>query len=440
MLGFLGNSAFVVSNVGLAEASVTLADTNGVVEAVSVPVGETHMFEVGLLNQLDSTTNVADSGFVITSDEPLQVYSILPPAAWPSADGTIILPSSALGTRHRAVAYNDGHRVSGSGLDDRQYLAVVATEDETDVTVTVAAPGAKTLAGPGVIALDADAGPDTVVVTLDRLQTLVIGADSVDPGTGQFSVELSGTTIESNKPVAAYSGNPASDVPRASFRTCCADILATALPPVHSWGNEYAGVKTLPLGLESDLWRLIADVDNTTVEVTGDVVQTITLNAGEYEDIETSGNLWFSSNEPVGLVHFLEGNDTVKATLTSHEGQMLSNPSDPAMVWVHPVGNWLNRYVFPVGPSTIMEWFHDHVTVVAPHDQWSTLTLNGSALPSPTDLNGEFGFVRVPVSDPIYELKAPDGVPVEITVYGYANYGSYLYPGGMGLLPLNPEL
>ncbi len=433
-----GDTSFVAGNVSNETATVTLSTIDGLVEQKTIEPGQIYQFVVDDTHQLLEQSRVSEDGYVLESDQVLQVYSFLPPWSTATADATIVLPRTALGLKHRAVTYNDRNGGSPNGIDGRQYVSVVATEDDTKVTFELAAPGSATLAGPEIPALEKDEGVDSVVVTLDRLETLTIAADNRDPVTEAYNVEMSGSLVRADKPIAAYSGNPPTGLPAKFPWPCCADLIATTLPPTTSWGREYAAVKLLPIDVEPDIWRIIANRDGTEVELTGGLEDLIVLDEGEFFDLETPESFWASGNHAFGLVHFMAGADLIEGDLQTYEGPVLSNPGDPAMVWVYPAGNWLNRYLFPVGPTTAGEWLHDHVNVVAPLADWGDITLGGVALPAATELTDEMGYVRIPVPDPVYELLAPPGVPVEVTVYGYVHNGSYLYPGGMGLGKLNP--
>jgi hypothetical protein len=433
-----GSTGFAASNASANPATVTLSDINGQIDQRVIQPGDFHMFVVDSTHHLEATTEVTEHGFVIDSDEVLQVYAFIPPISTVTADATIVLPRTALGHKHRAVTYNDFNGSSPDGIHGEQYVSVVAVEDDTEVFFELAAPGSATLAGSVLPALEKKSGEDNFSVVLDRLETLTIAADNQDPVTEAYNVELTGSLIRSDKPIAAYSGNPPVGVPAKFPWPCCADLIATNLPPTTTWGTQYAAVKLYPIDVEPDVWRFIGNRDDTEIELTGGVDDLIVIDEGEFFDLETPESFWAAGNHAFGMVHFMPGADMVEGSLQTYDGPSLSNPGDPAMVWVYPAGSWLNRYLFPVGPVTGGEWLHDHVNIVAPLADWDDVTLGGNPLPAATELTDTMGYVRVPVPDPIYELLAPPGVGVEVTVYGYVHNGSYLYPGGMGLGKLNP--
>jgi len=424
-------TGFMVSNMSSSVAHVTFSDKGGLIEQVEVQPGAMHMFTDQGEHQMDTIPYIGEDGYLIESDQVLQVFQFMPPEGTSSADASIVLPGPTLGVRHRVVTYNT-HENSGF-----QYAAVVATEDDTEVTFTLAQPGSQTIAGEGLSALDFSMANDTLVVQLDRLDNvLIVGLWENDAGDLN---EFTGSLVESNKPVAVYSGKDVTNVPEGY---CCADLIATAVPPVGTYGTEYAGVRFLPIGQPGkyDIWRVIGNHDGTVIELTGDHQGTLMLDAGEFTDIATGDVFWASSNHPFGLVHFMTAGSLFPNSFTPPGCETLASPGDPAMGWVYPKGNWLNRYLFSPGTGTD-SWCHDHVTIVAALEDWEEITMDGQPLPEPTPIGGasEHGYVYVPVPNPSHEIEAPPSVEVEVSVYGYVSHGSYFYPGGMGLRTLNPE-
>lgn len=434
-------AAFTVSNVSDQMATVTLSDINGQVSQVPVAAGQIHTFEDMGAHQMPMGTATGNDGLVIESDQVLQVYQFIPSFATATADASIVLPEQALGTKHRIAAYND-REPSGSR---HQYAAIVALEDDTTITFTLAQPGSEALNPMGVPVADKDDGPDSLEVTIDRLETWVVSGNLKYSQTGLVTNELSGSLVESDKPIAVYSGNDVSYLPEnegGSFN-CCADLISTAVPPTTVYGEQYAGVKSLPLGEEIDLWRFLANEDGTEIQLSGGVDMMIALDEGEFFDLESAEVFWAEGNLPFGMVHFLtSGTSTmIPGGLMPFDcGNSIATPGDPALEWAYPLGNWLNRYLFPVGPSTISQWCHDHATVVAPIEDWDAITFDGGGLPAPTEIAATgMGYVYVELPNAFHEIEAPETVGVEVSVYGYVGHGSYFYPGGMGLQSLNPE-
>ena len=447
---FGAHMAFVVSNVSTEEAYVVLSNSSGEVDAMTVAAGEVDWF-------LDPGQQVGpglfDSGFVLESDRPIQVFSLKPPELVETNDATIVLPKTALGTTHRVFSYNDRYNTSRLGA---QWVVIEATEDDTAVTFTLADEATRTYEGnvpSAELPLDGTTGPTSITKTLARFETLMIAADNSHPVDYTWTNQLTGSLVQSDKPVAVYSGSDCSFAPEADNEDgvvpwppadewCCCDVLTTAVPPVSTWGTQYVGVKLLARADEVDIWRFIAHEDDTTIQLGGGVDQTIELAAGEYADVETRENFVADGNRAFGLVHMMTGAGNTglgDETIPTYDCGDLGHPGDPAATWAYPTGNWMRRYVFPSGLARDGTWCQDHATVVATLDDWVSIEFDGEPLPAPTPLAGtEFGFAYVPAEDGTHELIAPPGVGVELTAYGFSEWGSYLYPGGLGLAEINP--
>lgn len=419
------------SNLSSEIATVTLSDIDGELETVQLDPGETHLFvRDDLAHKMSFVgSEIGQDGYLLESDFPIQVFQIIPPFASATADASIVLPQSALGTRHRAVGIENGYPTT-------QYLVAVATEDDTEVTFTLEHPGSFTEAGGGLSALDYDNGEESFTVQLDRLEHIVISSPTHYGDNDEVNA-ITGSLLESDKPVAVYGGHR-----NILLWAGANDLVSTAIPPARVYGERYAGVKFIPVGNEYDQWRFIADHDDTTIELSGGVEDTITLDAGEYQDVETTKAFWAEGDQPFGLVHIMTGSSAFPPVYAEDCDVTIGGPGDPAIGWVYPRGNWLNRYLMPVGPTIDPEkpWCHDHITVVSSLSRWDEIMLNDEPLPPAVPLgdSGQ-GYTYVTAPEEFYELEAPSDVAVEVSVYGYRQHGSYFYPGGMGLRELNPE-
>jgi hypothetical protein len=164
------------------------------------------------------------------------------------------------------------------------------------------------------------------------------------------------------------------------------------------------------------------------------------LDEGEFVDVETPDVFWATGNQPFGLAHFMTAGSLLPMQLIPYDcPDPIASPGDPAVGWVYPAGNWLNRYLFSPGTGST-SWCHDHATIVAPLSKWDEITMDGLPLPAPTPIGGDsdHGYVYVPVPNPTHELQGPPDAGFEVSVYGYYGHGSYFYPGGVGLQTLNP--
>jgi len=97
-------------------------------------------------------------------------------------------------------------------------------------------------------------------------------------------------------------------------------------------------------------------------------------------------------------------------------------------------GQFMKSYVF-LTPDAYLE---DYLNVIAPMDVTS-ITLDGVQLPvaqlQAVGTSG-YGVYRTVLGDGIHRIESDKAIG--IVVYGYDNDVSYGYPGGMGLVELNP--
>ncbi len=85
------------------------------------------------------------------------------------------------------------------------------------------------------------------------------------------------------------------------------------------------------------------------------------------------------------------------------------------------------EYVFLV-PT---KYASNYVTIVAPTGAQVTVDGSSSGLSFETLPSGQYSAARMPLSEGAHHLVADK--PVGITVYGWDQYVSYGYPGGMNL-------
>ena len=438
------DTAFIVSNVAPERAHVVLEDRDGPVSAFDLEPGASRSVIMGPEHQLLPTTGLQRRGYKLTSDQVLQLFIVSPPERSFTADATTALPRNALGQRHRIVTYPGNY---GSPGQAQEWVVIAATEDDTQVTVELSGDDTITLGGQGFPPLDsAVAGQNQYTVTINSFDVLVVAASAIDPNTGDADNDITGSLVHSDKPVAVFSGTIPVYVPQPPVGEglCCADLLAEAVPPTAALGYRYAAVKFDPLGQEPDLWRFVGDRDGTTVTLSGGLDDVIELEAGQVVDIVTQESFIAEGTHAFALVHFMTGSELVEGsqegpTTDTADCGPINTPGDPAMSWVYARGNWLTRYLFTVDISEGTPWCRDRFTVVAPAESWDLIEHNGDALPPGEPLgDGELLQAYVAAEDGTHDLWAPEDVGFEVTVYGYADDGSYVFAGGMGVQSLNP--
>ena len=253
-------------------------------------------------------------------------------------------------------------------------------------------------------------------VTLNRLQTYLIERNG----------DTTGARITSTKPISFFSSNRCSFVP-SSVRYC--DYLTEQLPPTSTWGREFL-VASL-LGRRSpELYRIIASRASTTFTIAcvGRSTLSYTLsNAGSWQEVSLADNSYctIEASAPVLVAQFAYG--------TQADGVS----ADPFMVMIPPIDQFSNRYVFNV----LSTFTTNYITVyVSPQYyqrerifldgsnvvnwQWTTVQCSDGTVCGYISGRSMSAGSHVLYHDDLYAR-------IGLIVYGFYNYDSYGYPGGL---------
>ena len=274
--------ALVVSNTSEQSADITIRKTDGgpPEASASVAPGQLHIFELPPYN-VDGTFKGVGA-WRVNATAPIVAYQFNPLEnnLVYSNDASVLFPANAWGSEYMVMSR---FQVDSTPFPFRSFFTVVAGYAQTEVTVVISE--GPTLAGPGVPVLNAG---ETFTTTLEPYEILNIQSDA-------SAVDLTGTQITSNQPVAVFGGHEAA----VSSDQCCADHLEQQLMPINAWGKTYVASKSASRGVEKDYWRILAAHANTTVITTPNQGFIPTLNEGEYWDIASDQNFLIESNNPV---------------------------------------------------------------------------------------------------------------------------------------------
>ncbi|MBI4886684.1 MAG: choice-of-anchor D domain-containing protein [Acidobacteria bacterium] len=391
-----------VTNPGDTSANVSITQGAASITSAVVAAGGTQYFSLPWVNALASASGtgmVTDGAYRVQSDAPVAVYQMNPLHAVVSgspsytADSSLLLPVHRLTGNYRAVTWPT---FSGSYPG---YVAVVATEDNTSVTLAGSFQG-----GGGFPA----SGGTMTLNRGDVLQVLSAGTD------------ISGSLVTASAPVAVFGGHSCTNVP-VPVGYC--DHLEEQASPIEALGTEHvAAVPFNATGTPRHYVKIVGTVDGTTL--TYDPVQPgapTSVNAGESILFEATDHIRITSSSPVVVVQALEGGSAFAGSLTA---------GDPAMGAVPPTHQFLNSYTFVANPS----WAENWATVMAPAG--ATITIDGTPIPGASfepvgDGTWAVAHVALPATpDP---HVAAGSQPFGLVVYGYGGYASYIYAGGMNL-------
>ena len=364
----------------------TAVVTPGNITEVSIPVSSTNW-----------TANSSDYNSVRAySDDEFVCYQIN--RAYATSDAALALPVDVLNTEYVLASYRP---VAPS---DSEFL-IIAAYDNTTITITPSVNLSGHLAG------------TPFNVLLNRGQGYFNYGTSSGAGG-----DITGTIVQSDRPVYVINGNKCTYIP-PTYLYC--DHIFEVAHPIQSWGKNIP-VSNLPQRTGS-IYRILASVDGTTVTMDGSFL--VSLNRGQfYETSVLSGEHHFQANHPIFVIQFMTG-DTYPG----------SDEGDPAMGNMIPSDQYLRSYTFsPVGSD---QFETNYVTIIAEYSDINsnTMLLDGSplapALFSPVP-GTTLGAATVLLSSGSHTTSSPN--PHGITVQGYNDFDSYLYPGGAAFQFINP--
>ncbi|MCO4762440.1 MAG: IgGFc-binding protein [Myxococcales bacterium] len=467
--------SLIVSNTKLKPATVTVTTGAGKSAKYLVPSGDLQIINLpgGALGgkplNIDGS-GISTNAYRIQSNVPIVAYQFNPLQNYDvfSNDASLLLPTNALGKEYFAMSRQQNFN------NLRGYVTIVATAaGKTNVTVQ---PTCKTLPGKGIPALTKG---QIAQVSLSQGEVLNIE-------TNEIGADLTGTWIKADKPISVFGGSEGANVPDTNKCviakgakqgtcahqgwpcttnqdcpvTCCADHLEEQLIPVSSWGTTYVASKLKPRGKEKDVWRVLASQDGTQINTDPPQGVIPVLKKGEFFEFESKGDFVMLASKPISVGQFMASanapnanNDTCSAKFSGskvcgyHMNQLgepimcTSNATcpnikeagdakigDPAFILAMPTDRYLKEYVVLV-PKNYKE---SYINIVGPANA-QVLVDNQAVNPSTWSIfsGGKWKATRMAMKPGTHKVKA--SVPVGLLVYGYDNYVSYGFPGGMAL-------
>jgi hypothetical protein len=411
--------AVAISNTSTKTANYTItrgavAITSGSVAANSVQVVQLpwipalHAPSVSVLS-----TNASGGGaYHLVADRPVTVYQYNPleytagGANSFTNDASLLLPSNAWTGNYRVAARNSWQGYSG-------FYAVVASQNATVVTLTPSATGGSVKAGGGVAAN----GTGTITLNKGDVLEVLSGANGaqLDPS------DLTGTLVTASKPVQVLGGHDCTFIP---YNVGYCDHLEESIPPIETLASKY--VVTAPnitLNTPKNRYvRVIATQPNTTLTyepAQAGFPATIAAAGGYVELPATTNSFRITANFKILVAEYMPGQDAGGAS------------GDPAMAVAVPTEQYRTSYLFhaPTNYTT------NFVNITAPTN--TVVVLDGATVPaasfSAIGATG-FSFARVPLSNAGNgNHSITSTAKAGITVYGYGQYTSYWYPGGLDL-------
>ncbi len=395
--------AVAVSNTTGAVATVTITRAGSTVSTTTVAANSVQIISLPWIDTLTKGLGpskvVAQGAYRLRSDQPITVYQYNPLNATTTNDASLLFPVNVWGEAYSVASWAHWSGYPG-------FYSVIASRDNTTVTLAPSATGGTVQAGGGVAAN----GTGTVVLNAgDVLQVYTSAGD------------LTGTLVTSDAPVQVFGGHKCTNIP--SNITAC-DHLEESMFPIDTLAFQYVVAPPIQVpnnALEkAQIVRVIATEANTSVTFNPDLGRNQVLaNAGDFIELSMSIDRFVvSADRRILVAQYMVGQSAGYGT------------SDPSMLLAITPEQWRANYLIHA-PVT---WVANFVDILALSG--TSVTVDGVAVTDWWPI-GTTGYVvgHMALSNAgngNHIIDADAGVGV--SVYGVQSAGSYWYPGGLNLL------
>ena len=458
---------------------------------IRVPPGELRVFNLPRADL--NGTMIGRLGYQITSDVPITAHQFNPLENEQvfSNDASLLLPINALGKDYVVMSREQTFEIL------RTFIAVVAVRPGT--TEVVVRTSARTLPGPSIGPLERGQQKRFSLKQFDILN-LESNCPS-DGDYCREVEDFTGSQVYADKLIVVFGGSEASNAPNTNHCidgacwdgtecvdnadcarniTCCADHLEQQLFPVSTWGRRYVASKAYPrgepigTGREPDVWRIVAGKDDTRIQtIPHQVTMPEKLDQGEWIDFDSVESFEIVATKAIMVGQFLAAEHAPGPNVQGVPEEGDAKTGDPAFILTVPVEQYREDYVF-LCPNN---YEHDFANIIAPTG--APVLLDGAPLRREDFVpvaDGDYSALQVAVSDGVHSvtsvaprqgecrrnadctaqfgaawkcIRAEDAAAddagecegprpkIGVVVYGYDQYVSYGYPGGLNLQRIN---
>lgn len=409
-------------------------------------------------------TTLAPLAYRVTSSVPVIAYQFNPleDELVYSNDASLLLPAALLGSEYLVMTKEQMHSIA------RGYLTVVAVmPGVTTVVVTVNGPtqaGTAHEGAPTEVEIPHMVRGETRQFQLAQFDVLNIESGGVD-------ADLTGSRILATQRVAVFGGSEGANSPntarcvevdavigfgvcqwdrqtqcrnsndcaRAGLITCCADHLEDQLMPVKTWGSRVLATKLWDRGQVKDEWRIMAGADGTRVTLVPPQfgIDVPILDKGEFFEFESGAHFEIvaADNKPISVGQFMESEQAPGPNVGDVAGAGDAKIGDPAFILPVPVEQFRRDFVVLV-PA---EYADNFINVTFPTG--AALEVDGVEVPADEAEpfgSGAFSLYRERFAEPgAHTIVCSE--PAGVIVYGWDQYVSYGYAGGMDLQDVRGE-
>lgn len=398
-----------VSNTGKEKASLLVERGPVLITQTMVMPQEVKIIELPWVNELAVGTGpsalVKEGAYRLRSDQPVTVYQYNPLEAVDSNDASLLLPVNTWTGNYLVASWptwqKDPFTLPG-------FYAVVASQNETKVSLTPPQKGVLVQAGGGV----ATDGAGMILLQQGDVLQVLTELDGKSDLTGGF--------VHADKPVQVFGGHNCSNVP-LNVEAC--DHLEESMFPLETLGLEYLVVPPVQTSNDTNhkaqVVRVIAVQDNTALTFDPDQpVQNVLNQAGEFIEIPLSTAFYkIKADKKILVAQYMVGQTGGYGTGDPSMLLAVSEVQWRADYQVHAPISWETNYADLIAKEGTEVMVDDAVVV-----NWKPIGASGYVYSHVKLTNEENG-----------THKITGNQPVGVSVYGLQNSGSYWYPGGLDL-------
>ena len=313
------------------------------------------------------------------------LYSRVGGTGLSSRDASLVIPTRFLGKEYIVQTYPED-------LKSTQ-LAIVATESNTTVKVvpTFDTYGGKTTAG------------TTITLNLSKGEAYLIASKEHEGE--DFMVDLSGTTICSDKPIAVFNGNQQTGIPNREAYS--QDFMMEQAIPIEQWGTEFYLTNLENTRINYAL--VTAAYANTDVEI-------VTYNAetGLTETNSVLLNEAGKTTPPIAI------NDSKRKEVTIRS----LDPAKPILCYSYITSAAVNEFCTTTAFDDVCYTYGDPANAMMP--AWNHRA------------NNDLSYAHIPLPNTSsYHLIESSGDGFIGTVYGLTDAQGYYYT--LGFKPPQPH-
>ncbi len=276
--------------------------------------------------------------------------------------------------------------------------------------------------------------------------------------------DLTGSVITSDKPISVFGGSACTT---RSYRDTACDHVEEQLFPFVTWGRNFVALRTAPLRLSNgqfasataagpDYYKIVAGcpasacpngtrLTLTPAPAAGDVLSPnrctvgalatndCQLAGGAFVEFRSKTNFTITADQPIQVAQLFASQNATTGSAGAFPTQ-----GDPSLILLPPIEQWRSQYTVLTAPGTR----DNYLGLVIDSSRVLEVRVNGTAVPMTSfTAVGATPFrvanVSVPVgTHAILVIPQPGQMTLPgagVTVYGFDQYVSYGYTGGLDL-------